>query len=466
MMANKKPLTLVLSGVLALSMLSPAALAAEGPSADSSMDIPTELSSHNKPNSKPDHGNHNGWEKPNDAVATPGDVMDDNTVTPDQDPTATPGDVMDDNTVTPETPAEEPDEEVEIPEEEVPGTDWPEEVFVREYHLTGAALGAYKEYAQEQLDMDLTDYTCDIVKFNFNDGYWVLAAWNDVFDTWSATPIFPGEHQPEDVTGITLTYHQPWSLEWVSVTIPAEDMDYASYDPCLGLSFVEFTVSEDALGPDSGDITGGDNGDGNPGDTTGGDNGDGNPGDTTGGDNGDGNPGDTTGGDNGAGSSNGDNGSSDTDPDHTTNPDDSNVSDDTTHSDNVIYGPVLDHQTDAFVDETVIDEEEVPLASQPVENVEQDENGQQMLADQEVPLTDAAEVQPVLAQQAGETAEVSTPSDSVVVKDAQLPMGELPQTGMVIGRGDTAVAAVLSAVGLGLACTGLYLASRKEDQQD
>lgn len=421
MMANKKPLTLVLSGVLALSMLSPAALAAEKPSAGSSMDIPTELSSHDKPNSKPDHGNHNGWEEPNDAVATPGDVMDDNTVTP-------------------EMPAEEPGEEVEILDEEVPGTDWPEEVFVREYHLTGAALGAYKEYAQEQLDMDLTDYTCDIVKFNFNDGYWVLAAWNDVFDTWSATPIFPGEHQPEDVTGITLTYHEPWSLEWVSVTIPAEDMDYASYDPSLGLNFVEFTVSEDALGPDSGDTTGGDNGDGNPGDTTGGDNGD--------------------------GSSNGDNGSSDTDPDHTTNPDDSNVSDDTTHSDNVIYGPVLDHQTDASVDETVIDEEEVPLASQPVENVEQDENGQQTLADQEVPLTDAAEVQPVLAQQAGETAEVSTPSDSVVVKDAQLPMGELPQTGMVIGRGDTAVAAVLSAVGLGLACTGLYLASRKEDQLD
>ena len=84
MMASKKPFTLVLSGILALSMLSPAALAAELQD-NGSDDVPaytqelqrkSDGNVHEKPNGNPDNGNHNGWDK-EDVTAKPGDVMDD-----------------------------------------------------------------------------------------------------------------------------------------------------------------------------------------------------------------------------------------------------------------------------------------------------------------------------------------------------------------------------------------------------
>ena len=233
MMASKKPFTLVLSGILALSMLSPAALAAEVQD-NGSNDVPaytqelqrkSDGNVHEKPNGNPDNGNHNGWDK-EDVTAKPGDVMDDGMM------------------VTPE------EEETDIPDEEIPGSNCPQEVFVREYHVTGDALAGFKDYTEKALGMDLSDFNCTMVKFNFNDHYWVLSAWNAGEDTWSATPISPEDHQPEQVSSIYLEYYRIWTPKIVRITIPVEDLSYFSYDLAgLRLNFAEFTVKEETPVP-------------------------------------------------------------------------------------------------------------------------------------------------------------------------------------------------------------------------
>lgn len=427
MMANKKPLTLVLSGVLALSMLSPAALAAEGQthSDNTPADVlvqqerrPENGNYHEKPNGKPDNGNHNGWDN---ITAEPGDPNDDDMMV-DQEIVAEPDNsefpIDDDMMVDQEIVAEPDNSEfpidddmlVDIFEEEIPGEDYPDEVFVREHHVTGAALADFKTYAEEALDMDLEDYTCDIVKFNFSDDYWVLSGWNDVYSTWSATPIDPANHQPEDVASITLTYHLPWSFEWVDVTIPAEDLNYASYDPCMGLSFAEYFLSDDAL---------------TPGDNT------------------------------------GDNTNPDTkpDPDDTTDPEQPGDTGST-----VITGHEgIRHEADLDEEEISLEDEETPLDAAPQlpaeEPVEEPQDEMTELEEAQIPLSDEAQVQPVL-----DTEETMT--ETVVLTDGVMPMGDLPQTGMNVSRGDIAIAVALSVVGVGLACTGLTLAIRGKKEKD
>ena len=81
------------------------------------------------------------------------------------------------------------------------------------------------------------------------------------------------------------------------------------------------------------------------------------------------------------------------------------------------------------------------------------------LEEAQIPLSDEAQVQPVL-----DTEETMT--ETVVLTDGVMPMGDLPQTGMNVSRGDIAIAVALSVVGVGLACTGLTLAIRGKKEKD
>lgn len=443
MMANKKPFTLVLSGILALSMLSPAALAAEAQD-NGSDNVPafthvlqrkTDGNVHEKPNGNPDNGNHNGWDK-EDETTKPGDVI------------VPPG-----------------EEETDIPDEEIPGSNCPQEVFVREYHVTGDALADFEDYTEEALGMDLSDFNCTMVKFNFNDDYWVLSTWNAFEETWSATPICPEDHQPEQVSSIYLEYYRVWTPKIVRITIPVEDLSYFSYDlPDLRLDFAEFTVKEEVTVPVKemvtltlmdgeevyGEYTVEKNGvvdlseleapirtgytflgwfaEGS--DT---------PYDLT-------QPlsGDLI-------LSSRFEAQKPTEPDDTTNPGEEGQ---------IITGPVVNHDDkDAADAEVVIDEEETPLAAQPVAETTEEQENDQELVDASLPLTSVPEVLPVLAQQSQEEE-----TETVSLEESQMPLGELPQTGMVIQR-NTVVAAVLTVAGLTLASAGLYLISRKEEQE-
>lgn len=469
MMASKKPFTLVLSGILALSMLSPAALAAEVQD-NGSDDVPaytqelqrkSDGNVHEKPNGNPDNGNHNGWDK-EDVTAKPGDVMDDDMmVTPEEDVTATPGDVMDDDMmVTPE------EEETDIPDEEIPGSNCPQEVFVREYHVTGDALAGFKDYTEKALGMDLSDFNCTMVKFNFNDDYWVLSAWNAGEDTWSATPISPEDHQPEQVSSIYLEYYRIWTPKIVRITIPVEDLSYFSYDLAgLRLNFAEFTVKEETPVPVKEMVT------------------------LT-----------LMDGEEVYGEYTVEKGSvvdlseledpsrtgctflgwfaegSDTPYDLTQplsgdlilssrfevqKPTEPIEPTDPEGGGEVITGPSIDRDDkDEVTDEVVIDEEETPLDDQPVAETPAENENDQELVDESIPLTSAPEVLPVLDQQS----QTEEATETVSLEETQLPLGELPQTGMVIQR-NTAVPAVLTVAGLTLAAAGLYLLSRKEEQE-
>ena len=108
----------------------------------------------------------------------------------------------------------------------------------------------------------------------------------------------------------------------------------------------------------------------------------------------------------------------------------------------------------------MIDEEETPLDDQPVAEIPAENENDQELVDESIPLTSAPEVPPVLDQQS----QTEEATETVSLEETQLPLGELPQTGMVIQR-NTAVPAVLTVAGLTLAAAGLYLLSRKEEQE-
>ena len=127
----------------------------------------------------------------------------------------------------------------------------------------------------------------------------------------------------------------------------------------------------------------------------------------------------------------------------------------------VITGPSIDRDDkDEVTDEVVIDEEETPLDDQPVAEIPAENENDQELVDESIPLTSAPEVPPVLDQQS----QTEEATETVSLEETQLPLGELPQTGMVIQR-NTAVPAVLTVAGLTLAAAGLYLLSRKEEQE-
>ncbi|MEG2119234.1 MAG: hypothetical protein RRY53_02665, partial [Pseudoflavonifractor sp.] len=121
-------------------------------------------------------------------------------------------------------------------------------ITVREYHVPYSAMTDIRAYCVAASGSNLSKFNCTMVKFKFNDGYWVLGGANGAQDCWSATPTNVDRHQPADLASVEFTFYRVFKS--IKVSIPASELSVVSYDKDHWLDIAEVTMKADAPEPE------------------------------------------------------------------------------------------------------------------------------------------------------------------------------------------------------------------------